>query len=117
MTVKDVLLEYISAYNRHDLEKVISFLQPDCRVIFDGQVWVQGIDALRSTYEKDFTRPQASATILEYRPTSNDDCVRVLFETDDQRRVDVTYVFNTKEKPEKMLEHIIHSLEFGPFSA
>ena len=116
MTVKDLLLEYLSAYNGHDVDKVISFLHPDCRVMYEGQVWVQGIDALRLTYEKDFCRPQAKATLLEYRPVTNDGCIRVLLETDDHRRIDVTYVFNTKEKPERMIEHIIHSLEFGPFS-
>ena len=79
-------------------------------------MWVQGIDALRATYEKDFTRPQAKATLLEYRPVTNDECIRVLFETDDQRRIDVTYIFNTKKKPERMIEHIIHSVESGPFS-
>jgi hypothetical protein len=114
MTLENRLLEYLSAYNSHDVNKLISFLHPDCRVIYEGQVWVQGIDGLRPTYEKDFTRPQAKATLLEYRPVTNDECIRVLIETDDQRRIDVTYVFNTKEKPEKMIEHIIHSLEFGP---
>ena len=54
MTTHALLLEYLSAFNEHDINKIVNFLHPDCRVIFDGQLWLQGIEALRPTYEKDF---------------------------------------------------------------
>ncbi|CAF4542140.1 unnamed protein product, partial [Rotaria magnacalcarata] len=38
---------YISAYNEHDINKIVSFLHPDCRVIFDGQVIMTGVEAMR----------------------------------------------------------------------
>jgi hypothetical protein len=100
-----LLLEYLSAFNEHDINKIVDFLHPDCRVIFNDQVWVQGIEAMRPTYEKDFLNPQTSATLIEYNEDSNR--IRALLKTQDNRLIDVTYVF---EGP-KMIEHIIHSVK------
>ena len=117
MTTHALLLEYLSAYNNHDVNKIISFLHPDCRVIFNGQVVLQGIDAMRPTYEQDFLNPQASATVVKYPEETNDqDRIRVVLKTHDNRVLDVTYVFEPKEDDaeisrKRMIEHIIHSLQ------
>ncbi|CAF4732861.1 unnamed protein product [Rotaria sp. Silwood1] len=95
----------------------ISFLHPNCRVIFNGQVAIEGAEAMRPTYENDFLSPQASAIILEYHEdTNNKDRIRVLLKTHDNRLIDVTYIFEMKKTDEevnsqKMIEHIIHSVK------
>ncbi|CAF2783523.1 unnamed protein product [Rotaria sp. Silwood2] len=117
MTIHGLLLEYLSAYNNHDINKIVSFLHPDCRVIFNDQLAIQGAAAMRPTYEKDFLNPQASATLLEYHEdTNNKDRIRVLLKTQDNRLIDVTYIFEMKKDDdklnnEKMIEHIIHSVK------
>jgi hypothetical protein len=117
MTTHALLLEYLSAYNNHDINKIVSFLHPDCRVIFNGQLVLQGIDTMRPTYEQDFLNPQASATLLEYNEDTNDqNRIRALLKIHDNRLLDVTYVFETKENEgkhnnKKMIEHIIHSIK------
>jgi hypothetical protein len=117
MTTHALLLEYLSAYNNHDIDKVTSFLHSDCRVLFNGQVWKQGLDAMRLTYEQDFLNPQASAILVEYNQDINDkNRIRALLKTHDNRLIDVTYVFEPKENEgklnnKKMIEHIIHSVK------
>lgn len=108
--INELFINYLSAYNEHDLEKILTFLDPNCRVIYDGKVWVEGLDALKSTYEKDFLNPNAKATIVEYR-SKEVDRIHVCLETDDQRLIDVTYVFDLKGNSQKMIEHLIHSVE------
>jgi hypothetical protein len=117
MTSHALLLEYLSAYNNHDSNKIISFLHPDCRVLFNGQVWKQGIEAIRPTYEQEFLNPQTNATLVECTQDENDaDRIRALLKTNDNRLIDVTYVFETKKNQDevnnkKMIEHIIHSVK------
>jgi hypothetical protein len=116
MTTSALLSEYLSAYNNHDIDKIVSFLHADCRVLFNDQVWVQGIPAMRSTYEQDFLNPQASATLIECTQDKNDeDRIRASLKTHDNRLIDVTYVFKTKDEDgksnKKMIEHIIHSVQ------
>ena len=107
MTSQSLLLEYLSAFNEHDINKIVDFLHPDCRVIFNDQLWLQGIEAMRPTYEKDFLNPQSSATLIEYHQDPADsNRIRALLKTQDNRLIDVTYVFQGK----KMIEHIIHSV-------
>jgi len=111
MTTHTLLLEYLSAYNKHDINKILNFLHPNCRVIFNGQLVLEGIEAIRPTYEKDFLNPQASVTLVEYHLDPNDqNRIRALLKTDDNRLIDVTYVFDTEDN-EKMIEHIIHSVK------
>ncbi|CAM4816326.1 unnamed protein product, partial [Rotaria magnacalcarata] len=108
---------YISAYNEHDINKIVSFLHPDCRVIFDGQVIMTGVEAMRPSYEHDFLNSQAYAIILECNEdTNNKDRIHVVFKTHDNRLVDVTYIFELKKDDDefhnqKMIEHIIHSVK------
>ena len=116
MTTSILLSEYLSAYNNHDIDKIVSFLHSDCRVLFNGEVWVQGIDAMRPTYEKDFLNPQASATLIESTQDKNDENrIRALLKTHDNQLIDVTYVFEIKDDDDKhnkkMIEHIIHSIQ------
>jgi len=117
MTTHTLLLEYLSAFNEHDINKIVNFLHPDCRVIFNGQLWLQGIEALRPTYEKDFLNPQTSATLIEYhQDTTDSNRIRALLKTQDNRLIDVTYVFEANENQDelnrkKMIEHIIHSVK------
>ncbi len=117
MTTHTLLSEYLTAYNNHDVDKIVRFLHPNCRVTFNDQVWKQGIDEMRPTYEQDFLNPQASATLIEYHLDANDqNRVRALLKTHNNQLVDVTYVFETKEKHDelndkKMTEHIIHSVK------
>ncbi len=117
MTTHALLLEYLSAYNEHDVSKIVSFLHPDCRVIFNGQVVLQGVEAMRPTYEHDFLNSQAHATLVESnQETNNQDRIRVLLKLHDNRLIDVTYVFETKENDDninkkQMIEHIIHSVK------
>ncbi|CAF1454372.1 unnamed protein product [Adineta steineri] len=118
MTTYALLSEYLSAYNQHDVNKIIDFLHPNCRVIFNDQIVLQGVDAMRPTYEHDFLNPNASATIIEHNQDLDEqDRIRVVLKTNDNRLIDVTYVFETKENDDKihrkkMIEHIIHSLKF-----
>ncbi len=108
MTTHALLLEYLSAFNEHDINKIVDFLHSNCRVIFNDQLWLQGIEEMRPTYEKDFLNPQANATLIEYHQDPTDsNRIRVLLKTQDNRLVDVTYVFEGK----KMIEHIIHSVK------
>jgi hypothetical protein len=117
MTTHALLLEYLSAYNEHDVNKIVSFLHPDCRVIFNGQVVLQGVEAMRPTYEHDFLNSQAHATLVESnQEANNQDRSRVLLKMNDNRLIDVTYVFETKENDDninkkQMIEHIIHSIK------
>jgi len=117
MTTHALLLEYLSAYNEHDVNKIVSFLHPDCRVIFNGQVVLQGVEAMRPTYEHDFLNSQAHATLVESnQETNNQDRIQVLLKLHDNRLIDVTYVFETKENDDninkkQMIEHIIHSVK------
>jgi hypothetical protein len=117
MTTHALLLEYLSAYNEHDVNKIVSFLHPDCRVIFNGQVVLQGVEAMRPTYEHDFLNSQAHATLVESnQEANNQDRSRVLLKLHDNRLIDVTYVFETKENDDninkkQMIEHIIHSVK------
>ncbi|CAF4013705.1 unnamed protein product [Adineta steineri] len=73
---------------------------------------------MRPTYEHDFLNPNASATIIEHNQDLDEqDRIRVVLKTNDNRLIDVTYVFETKENDDKshkkqMIEHIIHSLKF-----
>ena len=116
MTIHALILEYFSAYNEHDINKIVSFLHPDCRVIFDGQVIMTGVEAMRPYYEHDFLNSQANAIILECNEdTNNKDRIHVVFRTHDNRLVDVTYIFELKNDDnefhnQKMIEHIIHSV-------
>ncbi|CAF0910042.1 unnamed protein product [Rotaria sordida] len=117
MTIHSLLLEYLSAYNKHDINKIVNFLHPNCRVIFNDQLVLQGVEAMRPTYESDFLNPQANVTLLEYHEdTNNKDRIRVLLKTHDNRLIDVTYIFEMKNNDEefnnaKMIEHIIHSVK------
>ena len=117
MTTRVLFLDYLSAYNEHDINKIITFLHPDCRVIYNDQVVLQGAEAMRPTYEHDFLDPQARATLLECNEEAdNQDRIRALFQTHDNRLIDVTYIFETKENDDKiskkqMVEHIIHSVK------
>ncbi len=112
MTIHALLLEYISAYNKHDINKIVNFLHPNCCVIFNDQVILQGIEAMRPTYEKDFLNPQANATLVDYHlDISDENRIRTLLKTDDNRVIDVTYVFEMNDN-KKMIEHIIHSVKF-----
>jgi hypothetical protein len=112
MTTHALLLEYLSAYNKHDINKIVNFLHPDCRVIFNGQVVLQGIEAMQPTYEKDFLNPQANANLVDYHlDISDQNRIRTLLKMDDNRVIDVTYVFEMNDN-KKMIEHIIHSVKF-----
>ncbi|UJR10856.1 hypothetical protein I4U23_015044 [Adineta vaga] len=117
MKTYDRLLDYLSAYNHHDINKIISFLHPDCCVIFNGQMVLRGAEAMRPTYEKDFQSSNAGVTLLEHSYENNDHHrIRALLRTThDDRLIDVTYVFesngngvNITEK--RMIEHLIHSV-------
>lgn len=113
MSIRNLLLEYFSAFNEHNINRILEFLHEDCRVIFNGQVILQGIDAIRPTYEKDFLDPRTAVTLVEYTDDSTDsNRARVLLELHDHRRIDVTYVFESNRK--KMIEHIIHSIQTPP---
>lgn len=114
MTTHALLLEYLSAYNNHDINKILNFLHPNCRVMFNDQVWKQGADEMRPTYEQDFVNPQASASLIEYN--EGKDRIRALLKTQDNQLIDVTYVFETNENTDElnhriMIEHIIHSVK------
>ena len=110
MSIRDLLLEYFSAFNEHNINKILEFLHEDCRVIFNDQVVLQGIDAIRPTYEKDFLNPQTAVTLVEYtEDPANPNCARVLLKLHDHRLIDVTYVFDPHGK--KMVEHVIHSVK------
>lgn len=107
MTNKQILLrDYLSSFNDRDIEKTISFLDSNCRVVIDGQVVLQGIESLRPLYEKDFSNPDLNVTLVESNPdVNNPNNIRTLLKLGTNRFVDVTYVFNG----EKMIEHVIHS--------
>lgn len=117
MTTLALFLEYLSAYNKHDINEIVSFLHPDCIVIYNNQVAMKGVDAMRPSYENDFLNPQASATLLEHHEDpEHDDRIRVLLKTHNNQLVEVTYVFEEKKldaegQKVKMIEHIIHSVK------
>lgn len=118
MTLRFLLMEYLAAYNEHNVDKIASFLHPDCRVIYNGQLVIQDAAAMKPTYEKDFLDSQAYATMVEYHEDINtEDRARLLLKTHDHRLIDVTYVFDTKSNEcnvnnNKMIEHIIHSVNY-----
>ena len=106
MTNQEILLDYLSAFNNRDIAKTLSFLDENCRVLFNGQVVLQGVESLRPLYEKDFANPELTVTLVESNvDNSNPNDVRVLLKLGANRFVDVTYVFENG----KMIEHRIHS--------
>lgn len=110
MPIRELLLEYFSAFNEHNTKKIVEFLRDDCRVIFNDQVLFEGIEAIQPTYEKDFQNPSTGVTLINYTEDPLDENrARVLLKLYNGRLVDVTYVFETNGK--KMIEHIIHSVE------
>lgn len=110
MSIRERLLEYFSAFNEHDIQTIVEFLSDDCRVIYNDQVLFEGIQAIQPTYEKDFRNPATGVTLIKYTDDPTDENrARVLLKLQDNRLVDVTYVFESTGK--KMIEHIIHSVE------
>lgn len=106
MTNQEILLDYLSAFNNRDITKTLSFLDENCRVLFNGQVVLQGVASLQPLYEKDFANPELTVTLVESNVDNNNpNDVRVLLKLGANRFVDVTYVFENG----KMTEHQIHS--------
>ncbi|CAF1125478.1 unnamed protein product [Adineta ricciae] len=111
------LQDYLSSYNAHDITKIIDFLHPKCRVVFNGHLVLDGAEAMRHTYEQDFCNSNASAILLEHSYDNGDeDRIRALIRTThDNHLIDVTYVFEPNENgdgnsKQRMIEHIIHSV-------
>lgn len=59
------LRRYLDAYNAHDLEAVLSYLHPNCEVVYKGSVVARGRDAMAPSYQRDWEQvPGARVSVV-----------------------------------------------------
>ena len=88
-----IYTDYLAAFNERSIDKVMSFLTPDCCFEMNGVVMTHSRDEMKANYENHWSKINAPVELLRVVPIEGGLWVK-LRSPDDKYDVSVEYWFN-----------------------
>jgi hypothetical protein len=94
---KRVCEDFFAALSAHNFTEAVSFVDPNCELVYNGEIATRTRDDLRELFEKEYSNPNSSFRIVKYLPNDHDNCIRLLADENGQQN-DETYTFSKEGK-------------------
>jgi hypothetical protein len=97
---------FFSALSAHNIAEALSFIDPNCEVVWNGEITTRSKDELRKVFEEEYSDSNVSVRIIKYLPSDRDDCVDLLSEENGKQQNE-KYTFSKEGKIIRIVTDIL----------